>query len=124
MGQCGRQRRIWKPLTVPPFSIVVVPFPYSDRLAEKRRPALVISHADMPDILGRIWVAMITSTPGIMLGDAAIADYADAGLPVASTLRASKIATLDAARVIRVLGHLTARDVAVARAALGACAGF
>ena len=27
-----------------PFDIVVVPFPYADRLAEKRRPALVISN--------------------------------------------------------------------------------
>jgi mRNA interferase MazF len=26
------------------FDIVVVPFPYADRLAEKRRPALVISN--------------------------------------------------------------------------------
>ena len=27
-----------------PFDVVVVPFPYADRLAEKRRPALVISN--------------------------------------------------------------------------------
>lgn len=27
-----------------PFDIVVVPFPYADRLAQKRRPALVISN--------------------------------------------------------------------------------
>jgi mRNA interferase MazF len=26
------------------FDVVVVPFPYADRLAEKRRPALVISN--------------------------------------------------------------------------------
>ena len=29
------------------FDIVVVPFPYADRLAEKRRPALVISSAKL-----------------------------------------------------------------------------
>ncbi len=107
-----------------PFSVVVVPFPYSDRLADKRRPALVVSNIDLPDILGRVWVAMITSVQASALGDAAIADITPAGLPVASILRASKIATLDADRVLRVLGQLSDRDQASARAALKACAGF
>lgn len=106
------------------FSVVVVPFPYSDRLAEKRRPALVISHDDLPDILGKVWVAMITSAPPSLLGDAVVADHKALGLLVPSTLRASKIATLDAARVLRVLGRLTDRDEDAARAALSACAGF
>jgi mRNA-degrading endonuclease toxin of MazEF toxin-antitoxin module len=42
------------------FDIVVVPFPYADRLAEKRRPALVISNRKLVPF-GLIWVAMITS---------------------------------------------------------------
>ena len=106
------------------FDVVLVPFPYSDRLAEKRRPALVVSNYDLPDILGRVWVAMITSAATSLLGDARIDDLPQAGLPVPSTLRASKIATLDADRVIRVLGRLSSRDEATARAALKACAGF
>jgi mRNA interferase MazF len=97
------------------FAVVLVPFPYSDRLAEKRRPAL---------ILGRVWVAMITSAATSFLGDARIDDLQQAGLPVPSTLRASKIATLDADRVIRVLGRLSSRDEDAARAALRTCAGF
>ena len=107
-----------------PFDVVVVPFPYSDRLAGKRRPALVISHPDLAEMTGRIWVAMITSTPGETLGDAMISDIADAGLPVTSTLRAGRIATLDADRVLRTIGHLSPRDQTSARAALSACAGF
>lgn len=107
-----------------PFDVVVVPFPYSDRLAEKRRPALVVSNADLPEILGRVWVAMITSAEAQSLGDARIADLDASGLPVASTLRASKIATIDADRVIRTIGRLSPRDTEVARAALTACAGF
>lgn len=106
------------------FDVVLVPFPYSDRLAEKRRPALVVSHDDLPDILGRVWVAMITSSATSLLGDARIDDLQQAGLPVSSTLRASKIATLDADRVIRILGRLSPRDEDAARAALKACAGF
>ena len=43
-----------------PFDVVVVPFPYADRLAEKRRPALVISNRKLA-AHGLIWVAMITS---------------------------------------------------------------
>ena len=40
--------------------VVVVPFPYSDRLAQKRRPALVVSGAGL-HALGLIWAVMITS---------------------------------------------------------------
>ena len=43
-----------------PFDVVIVPFPYADRLAEKRRPALVISNRKLA-LHGVIWVAMITS---------------------------------------------------------------
>ena len=111
-------------MSLQPFDVVVVPFPYSDRLAEKRRPALVVSHPDLTARLGRVWVAMITSVPPSGLGDAAIGDTAAAGLPVASTLRASKIATLDAGRVIRVAGRLADADQKLARRALMACSGF
>lgn len=107
-----------------PFDVVVVPFPYSDALSEKRRPALVVSHIDLPDILGRLWLAMITSAPSAYLGDAVLADIEAAGLPLQSTLRASKIATLDLSRIIRPLGHLSPRDEANARTALRACSGF
>jgi hypothetical protein len=29
------------------FDIVLVPFPFSDRLAERRRPAVVVSRSDL-----------------------------------------------------------------------------
>jgi mRNA interferase MazF len=107
-----------------PFDVVVVPFPYSDRLAEKRRPALVVSHPDLGDRHGRVWLAMITSVPYADLGDVPIQDTGPAGLPVASTLRASKLATVDVNRVLRVAGHLSDADQKIARRALIACAGF
>lgn len=107
-----------------PFAVVVVPFPYSDRLAEKRRPALVVSNADLPARLARVWVAMITSVPHGELGDMTISDRDAAGLPADSTLRASRIATIDADRVIRVIGRLSEEDQRLARRALLNCAGF
>ena len=107
-----------------PFDVVVVPFPYSDRAAEKRRPALVVSQPDLPARLELVWVAMITTAAGGSLGDMEIGDLSAAGLPAPSILRASKIATIDANRVLRVAGHLSATDQALARRALIACAGF
>lgn len=107
-----------------PFDVVIVPFPYSDRLAEKRRPALVVSHPDLPARLARVWVAMITSVTHDDLGDVPISDLTLAGLPVASWLRASKLATMDVDRVIRVAGRLSDEDQKLARRALLACAGF
>ncbi len=107
-----------------PFDVVVVPFPYSDRLSEKRRPALVVSSQDLPDILGRVWLAMITSAQASQIGDVAIRDLDAAGLPVASTIRCSKVATIDAERVLRRIGRLDPTDEKTAQEALRLCAAF
>ena len=107
-----------------PFDVVIVPFPYTDRLAEKRRPALVVSHRDLPLKLGRVWLAMITSVQYAEIGDTQLYDLDTAGLPVASTLRASKLATVEVSHIIRVAGHLSETDQNLARRALIACAGF
>ncbi len=107
------------------FDVVVVPFPYSDRLAEKRRPALVVSTPDLERRLGLIWVAMITSAGRApLLGDVSIQDLQTAGLPVASTVRAGKIATIEPQRVLRTAGSLSTTDRDAARAALRSCAAF
>jgi mRNA interferase MazF len=97
------------------FDIIVVPFPYSDRLAEKRRPALVVSNKRL-EALGVIWVAMITSAENeTWPGDIRIGDGTRAGLPAPSVIRPAKIACIDPLRVLRRAGKLdkaTARTVA------------
>jgi mRNA interferase MazF len=97
------------------FDIVVVPFPYSDRLAEKRRPALVISNKRL-EAIGVIWVAMITSAENESWpGDVGIDDASRAGLPAPSVVRPAKIACIDPSRVLRRAGKLdkaSARTVA------------
>jgi len=97
------------------FDIVVVPFPYSDRLAEKRRPALVVSNKRL-EALGIIWVAMITSAENeSWSGDVRIGDVQRAGLPAPSVIRPAKIACIDPGRLLRRAGKLdkaTARSVA------------
>jgi mRNA interferase MazF len=98
-----------------PFDIVVVPFPYADRLAEKRRPALVISNRRLAthDL---VWVAMITSADNApWASDVAIDDLDRAGLPAPSVVRPAKIACIEPARIDRRIGRLdkaTARKVA------------
>lgn len=107
-----------------PFDVVVVPFPYSDMLAEKRRPALVVSTPESISSTGHIWLAMITSVDQEMFGDAVIGDLASAGLRVRSRVRASKLATVDVTRVLRRAGALESADRERAVAALTVCAAF
>jgi mRNA interferase MazF len=95
------------------FDVVVVPFPYTDRLAEKRRPALVISNRKLA-AHGLIWVAMITSADNeSWSSDVVIADLRRAGLPAASVVRPAKIACIEPRRIDRRVGRL---DKAAARA--------
>lgn len=97
------------------FDIVVVPFPYADRLAEKRRPALVVSNRKLAPF-GLIWVAMITSADNAPWScDVAVTDLARAGLPAPSVVRTAKIACIEPARIERHAGRLdkvTAKAVA------------
>ena len=106
------------------FDVVVLPFPYSDKLAEQRRPTLVVSRPDMTAAAKQLWVAMITTSRRNRFGDATIFDLAEAGLPLASRLRASKLATVEVEHVIRRVGALSERDRAAARVALEAYAAF
>jgi mRNA interferase MazF len=95
-----------------PFDIVVVPFPYVDRLAEKRRPALVISNRKLA-AHGVVWVAMITSAENEPWpSDVAIADLKRAGLPAPSVVRPAKIACIEPSRIDRRIGRI---DKAIAR---------
>ena len=88
--------------------IVVVPFPYTDRKTEKRRPALVISSGEITRQHGLIWLAMITSSENqSWTGDVAIAGQSS-GLGFPSVIRVAKLATVDAGGIIRVAGKLDA----------------
>jgi mRNA interferase MazF len=92
------------------FDIVVVPFPYADRLAEKRRPALVISNRKLA-AHGLIWVAMITSADNeSWSSDVAVTDFKRAGLPAPSVVRVAKIACIEPGRIDRRIGRLAKAD--------------
>ena len=103
------------------FDIVVVPFPYSDQLAEKRRPALVVSSNAFNKKHGLLWVVMITSaTNPKKSDDIALTATGKTGLPVASLIRPSKIATIEPNRVVRVAGKIDGKLEAIIRSAVSA----
>jgi mRNA interferase MazF len=93
------------------YDVVRVPFPFTDRQAEKNRPALVISDAVAFNRPARHSVmAMITSaghSPWPL--DAPISDLKAAGLPAPSLVR-FKLFTLDHRLVRGKLGRLAEKD--------------
>ncbi len=104
--------------TFKPFEVVVVPFPFTDSAATKRRPALVISTQGFNDRAAHVVLAMITSREnrGWPL-DIEIGDLTAAGLSHPSIVR-MKLFTLDERLVLRKSGALAARDQAAVQRAL------
>ena len=101
------------------YDVVRVPFPFTDRQAEKNRPALVISDsASFNRAAGHSVMAMITSAghaPWPL--DVPIGDLKAAGLPSPSILR-FKLFTLDHRLVRGKLGRLAERDRAKVQKAI------
>jgi mRNA interferase MazF len=79
------------------WDVVKVPFPYTNRPVQQRRPALVIA---VPEAFGTpalLWVLMVTSADNRgWPGDVSISDLVEAGLPAPSVVRTAKIATIEA----------------------------
>ena len=91
------------------WNVVVVPFPFTDRASEKRRPALVVSRREF-NRAGFTVLAMVTSAGhGGWPGDTPIADLAAAGLKAESMVRL-KLFTLDNRLILRRLGELSKLD--------------
>ena len=106
-------------MTFEPLEVVVVPFPFADRLAAKRRPALVVSSADFNLAHEQTILAMITSAASDWPSDVAVRDWQVAGLNVPCKVRL-KLFTLDDDLILRRLGTLSRRDGAhVENALLG-----
>ena len=125
MGRGRGRGGVAGPLTLQPFDVVVVPFPYGDAVGVKRRPAVVVSHPALATEQARVWVAMVTSAPGPWLrGDALVTDLEAAGLARTCRVRAAKLTTLDLAEVVRTTGALGDADRASLRSALGLCVGW
>ncbi len=100
------------------FNVVAVPFPFTDRDATKRRPALVISNARFNQQHNQLILAMITTaTDNVWPSDVAITNWQEAGLKVACHFR-MKLFTLDQNLVSKIIGHLSSQDVKSVQAVL------
>jgi mRNA interferase MazF len=98
-------------VTYEAYDVVVVPFPFTERNAAKRRPALVLSDRRTFNAeVGHSVLAMITSQKNASWPlDTAIDDLETAGLPSPSMVR-MKLFTLDHTLVVRRAGRLAPED--------------
>ena len=98
-----------------PFDVVVVPFPFTDREAERRRPALIVSSPEFNVAHEQSILAMITSAESDWPSDVALRSWRDAGLAVPCKVRL-KLFTVDDTSILRKAGTLSRGDAeAVAR---------
>jgi mRNA interferase MazF len=100
------------------FAVVRVPFPFTDRQAQKRRPALVLSKPHFQQASGHLLLAMITSARQSSWPlDWQIEDLQVAGLAQPCVVRL-KLFTLDERLVLGSLGALAEVDRAAVTAQL------
>ncbi len=106
-------------MKIPQFSVVTVPFPFTDINAAKRRPALVLSNSTgFSDVIGHSVLAMITSSKNSPWPlDTEIKNLSLAGLPAPSKVR-MKLFTLDHRLILSKLGALSVSDAENVRAAI------
>ena len=94
------------------FEVAVVPFPFVDVPAVKRRPALALSTAAFLHANGHGLFAMITTAKrSTWPSDVTLRDWREAGLTAPSILR-WKLFTLHEAAILDRVGRLTRSDEA------------
>lgn len=96
--------------TYNPYSIVVIPFPFTDSNKVKNRPAVVISSIQFQFYTHHISLLMVTSVAhSSWYGDHKILDLKSTGLTTQSIIR-QKIFTIDIRLVKKQVGHLAIKD--------------
>jgi mRNA interferase MazF len=92
------------------FDIIVVPFPFTDILEGKKRPAVVLSSNEFNSQARACILAMVTSSSHASWpGDVEISDLDTAGLPAKSLIRL-KLFSLDHRLIIKNIGRLSNKD--------------
>ena len=93
-------------------NIILVPFPFSDQSAIKKRPAIVISSDDYNESSPDIIIMAITSRTeqAIYIGECFIENWQDAGLLRPSTTKPA-ISTIEKSLILKKLGRLSPSDL-------------
>ncbi len=85
--------------------LLLVPFPFSDLSATKRRPVLALTG---PDSYGDFIALPVTSRPQAEYGvPLKSTDMVRGVLPAPSWIRIDRIVTLNASLVVKTIGHVT-----------------
>ena len=92
--------------------VILVPFPFSDQTASKRRPAIVVSSDNYNRVSQDIVIMAITGqiTTHIGVGEFLIEDWQGAGLLKPSVVK-SAISTIEQRLVLKSLGRFSSRDL-------------
>lgn len=99
------------------WSVIAVPFPFLERPATKRRPAVVLTPKDFNSLNGHSILAMVTTAQhSVWPSDHKILDLGKAGLPVPSIIR-WKVFTLPNEIIEKQLGELGQEDKTAVEAA-------
>ena len=92
--------------------IVLVPFPFTDQSAGKKRPAVVISseiyNNERPDLI--IMAVTSQAKPSSMVGEVIVQEWRDAGVLRPSVIK-PVITTIEKSLVIRTIGQLKEDDM-------------
>jgi mRNA interferase MazF len=94
--------------------VVIVPFPFQDRLGEKIRPAVIVQCDRENQRLANTVVAMVTGNladagqPTAVLIDPTAPDGAGSGLAGPSLVKCCNLATVRQSRILHVIGSLSA----------------
>jgi len=91
-------------VTCEAWDVVTVPFPFTDRAAQKRRPALILSQKSF-NRQGHTLMAMITSSLAPWPSDTPITHLEASGLSQPCVVRL-KLFTLDSRLILRRIGNL------------------
>ena len=84
---------------------LLVPLPFTDLSATKRRPVLALTK---PDSFGDFIGLPVTSRPQLEHGVALVtSDLVQGSLPASSWIRTDRIVTLNASLVIKTIGHVS-----------------
>jgi len=104
--------------------VMVVPFPFTDQIAIKRRPAVVVSsdayNRERPDVILMAITSQVRPAPAV--GEVAVVEWRAAGLLKPSVIK-PLVTTIEASLVIRQLGTLGSDDQRALREVLAAVFG-
>jgi mRNA interferase MazF len=92
--------------------VILVPFPFSDQTATKKRPAVIISSDVYNNASSDIVIMAITSQieKSIKIGECLIADWQGAGLLKPSAIKPA-ISTIEQTLILKKLGKLSPQDL-------------